>query len=77
MKKSSRWLLGVLGMAVVLCCGALTFLMLEVAPVGTAYTAKRMCSCVFIAHRDPSSVLRDELGKYGYINTDIDYKTRP
>ncbi len=76
MKKSSRWLLGVLGVVVVLCCGAVTFLMLEVAPVGTAYTAKRMCSCVFVAHRDPSSVLHDELGKYGYITTDIDYEKK-
>ncbi|MGD0822556.1 MAG: serine hydrolase [Desulfomonilia bacterium] len=76
MKRSLRWLLGALGVLVVLGCGAFTFLMLEVAPVGTAYTAKRMCSCVFVAHRDPSSVLREELGKYGYISTDIDYKNK-
>jgi CubicO group peptidase (beta-lactamase class C family) len=76
MKRSSRWLLGVLGVVVVLGCGAITFLMLEVAPVGTAYTAKRMCSCVFVAHRDPSSVLREELGKYGYITTAINYKKK-
>ena len=76
MKRSMRWLLGALGVVVVLGCGAFTFLMLEVAPVGTAYTAKRMCSCVFVAHRDPSSVLREELGKYGYISTDIDYKNK-
>lgn len=76
MKRSLRWLLVVLGVVFVLGCGALTFLMLEVAPIGTAYTAKRMCSCVFVAHRDPSSVLREELGKYGYISTDIDYKNK-
>lgn len=76
MKRSSRWLLGILGVVVVFVCGALTFLMLEVAPIGTAYTAKRLCSCVFVAHRDPSSVLREELGKYGYISTDIDYKNK-
>ncbi len=76
MKRSLRWLLGALVVVVVLSCGAITFLMLKVAPVGTAYTAKRMCSCVFVSHRDTGSVLKEELGKYGYITTDINYEKK-
>ncbi|MCU0576562.1 MAG: beta-lactamase family protein [Desulfobacterota bacterium] len=73
MKKSTKWVLGFLVLFIVSAAGVGVFLMTQVAPIGTAYAAKRLCSCVFVSQREASSVLDEELGKYGYIGTSIDY----
>jgi CubicO group peptidase (beta-lactamase class C family) len=40
--------------------------------VGTAYNAKNLCSCVFVAERDADFVNESELGPYWYISTTVD-----
>ncbi len=44
-----------------------------IAPIGSAYTAKRLCSGVFVSHREPSSIWNEDLGRYHYIDSEINY----
>ncbi len=73
MKKSTKWILAVIGIVLVLGIGAGVILVTQVAPIATAYAAKRLCSCIFISHREPTAVLQEELKPYGYVHLDIDY----
>lgn len=76
MKNSMKWAFGILGVFIVFAGAAFTFLITQVAPVGSAYAAKRLCSCVFISKRTPDSVLQEELGRYGYVGTSIDHERK-
>lgn len=40
------------------------------------YTAKVLCSCVFVSERDPGWCLREDLGAYGWVPTSVDRKSR-
>jgi CubicO group peptidase (beta-lactamase class C family) len=73
MKKSTKWILAVIGIVLALGMGAGVVLGTQVAPIVTAYAAKRLCSCVFVSHREPTAVLQEELKPYGYVHLDIDY----
>ena len=73
MKKSTKWVLGLICVVLVLGIGAGVFLITQIAPIATAYGAKRLCSCVFISHREATAVLREELKPYGYVHLDIDH----
>ncbi|MEM6344796.1 MAG: serine hydrolase [Bacteroidota bacterium] len=42
------------------------------APIGTAYSAKIMCSCVFVSGRQPASVEKQDLSAYWYISNEVD-----
>jgi CubicO group peptidase (beta-lactamase class C family) len=44
-----------------------------VAPIATAYSAKRLCSCTFVSNREPKAVLQEELKWYRYVHLDTDY----
>ncbi len=45
--------------------------------VGTAYSAKILCSCVFVADRDEESGVQQELFNYnGFIDTEVDYENK-
>lgn len=76
MKNSMKWAVGILGVFIFLAGAAFTFLITQVAPVGSAYAAKRLCSCVFISKRTPDSVLQEELGRYGYVGTSLDHERK-
>jgi CubicO group peptidase (beta-lactamase class C family) len=73
MKRSTKWIIGFICISVVLASGAGYFIMTHIAPIGSAYAAKRMCSCVFVSHRDATSVLQEELKPYWYIHLDINH----
>ncbi len=40
--------------------------------VATAYNAKNLCSCVFVAERDADFVRESELSPYWYVSTEVD-----
>jgi len=42
-------------------------------PIYTAYSAKIMCSCVFISDRDQSSVLAEDLSSFGMADLNVNY----
>lgn len=42
------------------------------APIGTGYSAKIMCSCVFVSARTPASVEAQDLSAYWYVNNNVD-----
>ncbi|MEL7533660.1 MAG: serine hydrolase [Bacteroidota bacterium] len=42
------------------------------APIGTAYSAKIMCSCVFVSGRTAASVEAQDLSAYWYVNNEVD-----
>lgn len=44
-----------------------------IAPVGTAYAAKTLCSCVFVSGRTEADVLAQELKTRWYVSTAVDY----
>ncbi|HWU39796.1 MAG TPA: serine hydrolase, partial [Candidatus Acidoferrum sp.] len=71
MKKSAKRVL--VCIVLVVGVGAGVILVTQVAPIATAYSAKRLCSCVFVSQREPAAVLREELRWYGYVNLDVDY----
>jgi hypothetical protein len=73
MKKSTKWILALICIVLVLGIGAGVILVTQIAPIATAYAAKRLCSCIFISHREPTAVLQEELKPYGYVHLDIDY----
>lgn len=73
MKRSRKWAYLPAGFVFALFMVMGAYLMTEVAPMGTAYAAKRLCSCVFISGRAPSSVIGEELKPYWYISTTVDY----
>ena len=42
-------------------------------PIYTAYSAKIMCSCIFISDRDQSSVLAEDLSSFGMADLSVNY----
>jgi CubicO group peptidase (beta-lactamase class C family) len=70
--KRSRWLrVGLFGLAVVV-VGGLWFVNREIAPTGTGYYAKIMCSAVFVSGLEPERVEREELRPYWYLQAKVD-----
>jgi CubicO group peptidase (beta-lactamase class C family) len=68
-----RWLrAGLLGSSL-LVLGALVFVNYEIAPTGTGYCAKIMCSAVFVSGLDPERVEQEELRPYWYVNSEVDH----
>ncbi|MBT8493417.1 MAG: beta-lactamase family protein, partial [Deltaproteobacteria bacterium] len=65
---SKRILLGIAGLLVLLLVFTSAIFVWTIAPLGTRYIAKRMCSGVFVAERAPESVWKSELrsGSFGY-----------
>jgi CubicO group peptidase (beta-lactamase class C family) len=45
-------------------------------PVGSAFAAKNMCSCVFVAGMDEATVRAVELAPFGAFRTEVDYQQR-
>lgn len=76
MKASTKKVLWVLVVVIVLVIGAVALFLAQIAPIGSAYMAKRLCSCVFVSHRDPASIMREDLGGQGIlgaaVSTEID-----
>ena len=44
--------------------------------MSAGYAAKSLCSCVFVANRQPDDCLREELGDYGFVETRLDRAAR-
>ncbi|HNY64823.1 MAG TPA: serine hydrolase [Deltaproteobacteria bacterium] len=72
-RKRAWWTAGLLSLALV---AAAAYLIVEVAPIGTAYAAKRLCSGVFVSGREPAAVLAEELEPYGYVSTLVDFEEK-
>ncbi len=45
----------------------------DALPIYTAYSAKIMCSCVFISDREQSSVLAEDLSLFGMADLNVNY----
>lgn len=61
----------------VLALGAAGYYAWASGEILAGYTAKTLCTCVFVAGRDPSSCLEQELGAYRSLMTaTIDRETR-
>ena len=73
MKKSTKWIIAIICIVLVLGIGACIILVTQIAPIATAYAAKRLCSCIFVSQREAIAVLQEELKPYGYVHLDIDY----
>lgn len=74
--KLVKWLLALVVIAVVALAGWLTVAPPALIRVASAYSAKIVCSNVFIAGRDPAEVLRDDVQAPGhwllkYIKIDV------
>jgi CubicO group peptidase (beta-lactamase class C family) len=52
--------------------GGLGFVNAKIAPTGTGYYAKIMCSTVFVSGLDPERVEREDLRPYWYIQAKVD-----
>ncbi|MDD5713070.1 MAG: serine hydrolase [Smithellaceae bacterium] len=52
------------------------YLLAKIGPIGCAYKAKRLCSGVFVSHRDPATVADEDLGAYRFIDAEIDYREK-
>jgi CubicO group peptidase (beta-lactamase class C family) len=70
--KRRRWLRAGLIVAGVLVVGGLVFVNQKIAPTGTGYYAKIMCSAVFVSGLDPERVKQEELRPYWYVQADVD-----
>jgi len=73
MRKSIKWAFALICIVLVLGIGTGVILVTQIAPIVTAYSAKRLCSCIFVSHREPLAVLQEELKPYGYVHLDVDY----
>ncbi|UCD85469.1 MAG: serine hydrolase [Deltaproteobacteria bacterium] len=76
-----KFLLGlgvVLGIAAVLLLGYLGNYAVKNGPIGTGFTAKMLCSGVFVSNRDPGAVMREDLwiAKKYSIGAEVDYKEK-
>lgn len=67
-----RWLRGGVLVLGVLVLGALVFVNRKIAPTGTGYCAKIMCSAVFVSGLEPERVEREELRPYWYVQAKVD-----
>ena len=72
MKKITKWISGILAVIILITICAIAFFVVKIAPIGSAYKAKRVCSCVFLAGRNPDQVLREDVAGLEYIGVDID-----
>jgi CubicO group peptidase (beta-lactamase class C family) len=72
MKKLKKWILSILAVLILVTICAFGFFVIKIAPVGCAYKAKRVCSCVFLAGRNPDQVIREDVAGLEYIGVNID-----
>ncbi|PCJ85584.1 MAG: serine hydrolase [Flavobacteriales bacterium] len=45
-------------------------------PIATGYSAKILCSCVFLSERNENSCLEQDLSKFGIVTTQVDYEEK-
>ncbi len=76
MKKITKWISSTLAVMIIIIACASTFFIVKIAPIGSAYKAKRICSCVFLAGRNPDQVVKEDVAGLGYIGFDIDKQAK-
>jgi CubicO group peptidase (beta-lactamase class C family) len=76
MKKITKWISSILAVIILIVACASIFFIVKIAPIGSAYKAKRICSCVFLAGRNPDQVIREDVAGLGYIGFDIDKEAK-
>ena len=81
MKRRKRNFLFVFAIVFVVALGIGLYYSWSLASIGVAYKAKILCSGVFVAHRDPHSILTtdlavDDLSILRHINTKVDYTSK-
>jgi CubicO group peptidase (beta-lactamase class C family) len=72
MTRKRRWWRGGLLVVGLLVLGGLVFVNRKVAPTGTGYYAKIMCSAVFVSGLEQERVEQEELRPYWYVQADVD-----
>src|SRR5262245_57996436 len=72
MSKRRRWLrIGLLVLAIVV-LGGLIFVNRKIAPTGTGYYAKIMCSAYFVSGLPQERIEREDLRPYWYLQAKVD-----
>lgn len=74
--KRRRILIGALSGLGLLLVGGLAFVNAKIAPTGTGYYAKIMCSSVFVSGFEPARVEREDLRPYWYVHADVDHAAK-
>ena len=81
MKSLNRAIALVIGLVVVAIIAGASYYALRLASIGAAYKAKTLCSGVFAANREPTSILNtdlaaDDLSILLHIDTKVDYASK-
>ncbi|MGA1875398.1 MAG: hypothetical protein ACMUIA_07310 [bacterium] len=80
-KRRRRALLLLSGLVLLAVIGFALYYALSLVSIGAAYKAKILCSGVFVANREPSSILNtdlaaDDLSILRYVEAEVDYVSR-
>ena len=77
MGRTRRRLLGGLGVVVAVGLGVCVWIVWRGGEIVSGYTAKMLCSCVFVAGREPASCLAEDLHAYaGLFEARVDTAAR-
>jgi hypothetical protein len=75
--KKFFWFLGIFMFVVI---GVCLYFLNAVLPTGTGYTAKYICSQVFLAHRDPAVVFKEDVKPthplFGVVTFEVDRENK-
>jgi hypothetical protein len=77
MGRTARRIAGAAALFAVLALGVASWLALRAGEIVSGYTAKALCSCVFVSGRDAASCLREDLATYaGLFEAHVDLAHR-
>ena len=76
MSKRRRIVLGVLGGLGVVLAGGLVFVNAKIAPTGTGYYVKNLCSAVFVDGIDEERAKAEDLAPYWYVQASVDHEAQ-
>ncbi|HKE11605.1 MAG TPA: hypothetical protein VKE73_08540 [Myxococcota bacterium] len=77
MGRTARRITGAAALFAVLALGVASWLALRAGEIVSGYTAKALCSCVFVSGRDAVSCLREDLAAYaGLFEAHLDLTQR-
>lgn len=61
LRRTTRVVILLLGVSITSALGYAAYLLYRLAPIGTAYAAKTLCSGVFISHRSVDDIVREDI----------------
>jgi hypothetical protein len=77
MGRTARRIVGAAALFALLALAVVSWLALRAGEIVSGYTAKALCSCVFVSGRDTASCLREDLAAYaGFFEAHVDRAQR-